>query len=185
MTGLARSWWVLPLAVLVAVGTAGANGAGDGAQRDLVLPAVVLAVLAVLTVLFHRWPATAIGGNATLVAAYFALGYADGPIYLTVPLASFVVANHRVPREWWPWSVGAVSLVAVGQAVRAATGDQGWHETAWQMLGAAAITAAAGAIGTALRARREARGDRVQARRPRSGSGWRRTCTTALATGWP
>jgi signal transduction histidine kinase len=162
MTGLARSWWVLPLVVLFAVGSAGANGAGTGAERDLVVPAVVLAVLAVLSVLLHPWPAAAIGGNAILVAAYFALGYADGPIYLTVPLAAFVVAVQRVPRDWWPWTVGALALIAVGQAVRPASGDRGWQETAWRMLGEVAMTAAAGAIGTALRARREARDDRVQ-----------------------
>jgi signal transduction histidine kinase len=162
MTGLARSWWVLPLTLVVAGGTAGANGAREGAQGDVVLPAVVLAALATSTVLFHRWPAAAIGGNGVLVAAYFALGYADGPVYLTVPLATLVVANHRVPRNWWPWSVAAVSLVAVGQVVRATTGDRDWHQTMWQVLGAAAITAAAGATGTALRARREARRDRVQ-----------------------
>ena len=162
VSGLARSWWVLALAVLAAAGSAGANGAGNGAQGGLVVPAVVLAVLAVLTVLLHRWPVAAIAGNAALVTAYFALGYADGPIYLSMPLATFVVASHRVPRDWWPWSVGAVFLIAGGQAARAVLGGRGWQDTAWQMLGEAAMTAAAGAIGTALRARREARHDRVQ-----------------------
>jgi signal transduction histidine kinase len=159
MTGLSRTWWVLPVAVLVGGGTAGANGAGSG---DLVVPAVVLAALATLTLLLDRWPVAAIGGNAVLVAAYFALDYSDGPIYLTVPLATFVVANQRSPREWWAWSAGAVSLVAAGQAVRTARGGEAWHESLWQMLGEAAFTAAAGAIGTTLRTRREARDDRVQ-----------------------
>jgi signal transduction histidine kinase len=162
MTGLARSWWVPPLALLFAVGSAGANGAGNGAERDVVVPAVVLASLAALTVLLHRWPAAAIGGNAILVTAYFTLGYADGPIHLTVPLAAFVVAVHRVPREWWPWTVAAMALVTVGQAFRPASGEQGWQETTWRILGEAAMIAAAAAIGTALRARREARDDRVQ-----------------------
>ena len=185
MSGLTRSWWVLPLAVLIAGGTAGANGAGNQAERDQVVPAVVLATLAVLTLLLRRWPAAAIGGNGVLVAAYFALGYADGPIYLTVPLATFVVALDRRPREWWAWSVGAVSVIAAGQAVRAATGDQGPRETVWQMLGEAALTAAAGAVGTTCApAARPAR-TASSARRPKSGCGWRRTCTTASATGWP
>lgn len=162
MTGPRHAPWVLPLALLVVGGTAGANGAGDGAGSDQVVPAAVLAGASVLMVLLRRWPAAAIGGAAVLVAAYFALGYSDGPIYLTVPLATFVVANDRRPREWWAWSAGAVALIAVGQAVRAAGGDEVPHEAVWQMLGEAALTAAAGAIGTTLRTRREARDDRVQ-----------------------
>ncbi len=163
MAGLTRSWWVLLLSLFVAVGTAGANGAGEGAERDQVLPAAALAMLAMLMVLAHRWPAAAIGGSALMVAAYFALAYADGPVYVVVPLATFVVANERRPREWWAWAVGAVSLIAAGQAVRAAGGgDQTWHQAVWQMLGEAAVVAAAGAIGTTLRTRREARDDRVQ-----------------------
>ncbi|WP_426242401.1 sensor histidine kinase [Nocardioides sp. LHG3406-4] len=162
MTGLTRSWWVLPLAVLVAAGTAGANGAGDGTGRSQLVPAVTVAVLAALTLLLHRWPALAIGGNGLIVATYFALGYSDGPIYLTVPLTTLVVANARPPREWWSWSAAAVTLIAVGQGVRAASSDVDWQQTAWQMLGEAALVAASGAVGTALRARREARADRVQ-----------------------
>ena len=162
MTGLSRSWWVLPLAFLVAAGTAGSNGAGDGAGRDQLMPAVLIAVLAVLTVVFDRWPAVAIGGNGLVVGAYFALGYSDGPIYLTVPLAAFVVAIDRHPREWWTWAAAAVALIAAGQMVRAASGDVEWHQTMWQALGEAAFTVAAGAVGTTLRARREARDDRVQ-----------------------
>jgi signal transduction histidine kinase len=162
MTGLTRSWWVLPLAFLVAAGTAGANGAGDGVGRDQLVPAVLVATLAVLTMLLHRWPAVSIGGNGAVVGAYFALGYSDGPIYLTVPLAAFVVATDRHPREWWTWAAAAVSLIAAGQVVRAARGDEVWHQTVWEVLGEAAFTAAAGAIGTTLRTRREARDDRIQ-----------------------
>jgi len=162
MAGLTRSWWVLLLCVVVTVGTAGANGAGEGAERDQVVPAVALAVLAALMLLAHRWPAVAIGGSALVVAAYFALGYADGPVYLIVPLATFAVARERHPREWWPWSAAVVALLAVGQALRAAGGDETWHQTVWQVLGEAAFIAAAGAIGTTLRTRREARDDRVQ-----------------------
>lgn len=162
MTGPTRTWWLLALAVLVAGGTAGANGAGEGTGRDQLVPAVLVAGLAVLTVLLHRWPAAALGGSGLVVATYFVLGYSDGPIYLAVPLAAFVVATDRRPREWWTWSAVAVSLIAAGQVVRAARGDEGWHQTVWQVLGAAAFTAAAGAIGTTLRARREARDDRVQ-----------------------
>ena len=162
MTGPTRAPWVLPLAVLVVGGTAGANGAGDGTARDQVVPAAVLAALAMLALLLRRWPAVTIGGSAGLVAAYFALDYADGPIYLVVPLAVFVVANDRRPREWWPWAAAAVSLVAIVQAVRAVTGDEVLHQSVWQALGEAAFTAAAGAIGTSLRTRREARAERVQ-----------------------
>jgi signal transduction histidine kinase len=162
MTAPTRAPWVLPTAVLVAGGTAGANGAGDGTARDQVIPAAVIAILAMLTLLLRRWPAVTIGGSAGLAAAYFALDYADGPIYLVVPLAVFVVANDRRPREWWPWAAAAVILFAIVQVVRGVTGDEVLHESVWQALGEAAFTAAAGAIGTSLRTRREARAERVQ-----------------------
>lgn len=152
---------MLPLALVLAVGTAGANGAERG-EGGVVPGAVALALLAALSLLLRRWPAAAIGGNGVLVGAYFALGYADGPIYLTVPLATLAVAHRTLPRDWWPWSTVAVGLVAIGQGVRAADGASGWRETFWQVLATAAITAAAGALGTALRARREAREDRTQ-----------------------
>ena len=50
--------------------------------------------------------------------------------------------------------------IAAGQVVRAARGDVEWHQTVWQLLGEAAFTAAAGAIGTtcAPAARRETTG---------------------------
>jgi len=162
MAGLTRLWWVMLLGVVVTVGTAGANGAGEGAERDQVAPAAALALLAALMVLAHRWPVVAIGGSALVVAAYFALGYADGPVYLIVPLATFAVARERHPREWWPWAAAVVALLVVGQVLRAASGDETWHQTVWQALGQAAFIAAAGAIGTTLRTRREARDERVQ-----------------------
>jgi len=162
MSALRRYWWILPVALFIVGGTAGANGAGIGSNHSHVALGDLLSLLAVLTLLLQRWPPIAISSNAVIVAAYFAWGFADGPIYLTVPLVTFVIAYERPPREWWPWTTAAVLFIAIGQVVDAARGDQGWRQTIWQIIGEAAITAAAGAIATTLRSRREARSDRIQ-----------------------
>jgi signal transduction histidine kinase len=151
---LRAHWWVL---VLLAVTLAGTFGrwhehpeAGAG----------VLAGAAVLTLLARRQrPELTWLGNATAVTLYFALGYPDGPIYLSIFAAAYALTSRWPPRRWWPYAAAAVPIV-VAMASRWSDLSVG---TVGRLTWFVAVLAAAAAVGAAMRTRLETR--REQARR--------------------
>jgi signal transduction histidine kinase len=165
-TPLQRVWpWVLSLLVLI--GTAASNQAAD--VRAPVLVAVGLVAVAMLPTVApglaaHAGlpPGSPLLLTGVMTAGYFALGYADGPVFLALPAATFVVASACPVRRWVWWAAGAVAPVWLGLAA-----DYLWwrpeagHQLLWQGAGAAAIVAATGAVATAARSRLEARAERV------------------------
>lgn len=165
-TPLLRVWpWLLTFLVLA--GTAASNGRAD-VPAPVPLAVVLMAVAMVPTVVPGIAARVGVPAGAPLVltgvmtGAYFAYGYADGPVFLALPAATFVVAVSTPVRHWWWWAVGAVALVWLGIA-----GQLWWwqpdaeYELAWQAVGAAAIVAATGAVGAAARSRWEARAERI------------------------
>jgi signal transduction histidine kinase len=159
-TGRAVSgWWVLPALVVVLAGTTASNLHDGGSAAG----SAALAGLATLSLLLAgRDPVAAVLVNAGLIGAYFGLGFADGPAFLTVPAAVFLLAVQRPTRQWLPPAVGALLLVAGGLVVRGVWWDDGLEKSLWQSLGVAAMISVAGAVGAAVRSRRQAKAESAQ-----------------------
>jgi signal transduction histidine kinase len=152
-------WWVVPALVLVLAGTFASN-------HDVGATAVGGAVLAGLAtvslLLVPRRPAAAVLVSAALVAAYFGLGYADGPVFLLVPAAAFLVAVQQPPARWLPATAGAVAMVSAGLLVRGLWWEHELEKNLWQALAVVAVAAAAAAIATTVRSRRQTTAERAQ-----------------------
>jgi signal transduction histidine kinase len=99
--------------------------------------------------------------NGALVGAYFVADGESGPIFLTIVVATFLVALRRPPRQWVPLVVVAAVLVWAGLTIRGVR-SEAVDLRLWQSFGVGALAAAAAAAATALRARTEARADRAQ-----------------------
>jgi signal transduction histidine kinase len=151
---LRAHWWVLLLLVVTLAGTLGRWHGQPNAGAG------VLAALAVLPLLARRrrpeltWLVT-----AGAVTCYFALGYADGPVYLSLFASAYALTSRWPVRRWWPYSL---ALVPVAIAMTSRSGGSvlssaGW--VAWFL----AVAFASAAIGSAMRTRAETR--REQARR--------------------
>jgi signal transduction histidine kinase len=148
-------WWVLALLVVTLVGTLGRWHAGTQPGAG------ALAGLAVLPLLGRRRrPDLTWLANATAVTCYFALGYPDGPIYLSILASVYALTSRWEPRRWWPYSFAAVPIVA---AMASRWSDSSVASVAIRITWFIAILAAAAAIGAAMRTRLETR--REQARR--------------------
>jgi signal transduction histidine kinase len=152
---LRAHWWVLLLLAVTLAGTLGrwhAHGrAGAG----------VLAGLAVLVLLIRRSrPELTWLGNAAAVTCYFALGYADGPIYLSAFASAYALASRRPPRRWRSYALAVVPVVV---AMASRWSDWWSGSTAARVTWFLALLAAATAVGAAMRTRTDTR--REQARR--------------------
>jgi signal transduction histidine kinase len=148
-------WWVL---VLLAVTLAGTFGRWHAHPRP---GAGVLAGLAVLVLLARRKrPELTWLGNAAAVTCYFALGYPDGPVYLSVFASAFALTSRWTPRRWWPYAAAVLPVVLAmasrwsGASLASVAGRSTW---------VLAVLAASTAVGAAMRTRTETR--REQARR--------------------
>jgi signal transduction histidine kinase len=156
MNVLLRRWWLLPVLFVVTAGSAAVNRAEDG-PRGAILLAVASAV-----VLFavDRYP-WAVAVNGLLVGGYFALAAENGPIFLTVVCATFLIALARPFQVWLPLVLLNGVLVWAGLVVRGVRTDDA-RLAFWQSFAVGAAGAAAAAIATSLRARGEARAERVE-----------------------
>ena len=150
---LRAHWWVLALLLVTLAGTVAREGDH---------PAIggVLAATAVLALLARtRSPAAAVVVNAAATTAYFASGYADGPIYLSVFLCAYALAVRRPTANWWPWLAAYVAL-AVGLVVRFVVDDAGLLEITARVGWFLTLVAASFAVGVAVRSRGETRRER-------------------------
>jgi signal transduction histidine kinase len=152
--------WVGPLAVFVMLGTFFANG-GHRHLSGGAWAAVPLAGLAVLLILGRRIaPGPTLLGVGTLLGVYFAADFSDGPVYLALFVAAYVVALDRTVRGWLPWLAGAASAVIVGMVVRGATGNTGAWQVLVQSVGVAAVAAAAATTASLVRSRAQTAAER-------------------------
>ena len=148
-------WWVLVLLVVTLAGT-------FGRYHDDVKPGSgVLAALAVLVLLLRvRSPQLTWIGNVAAVTLYFALGYDDGPVYLSVFFAAYALTSRLPLRQWWPYSIGVIPIAVASTSHRSSgslAGNVAWFT--WFV----AVAFGAAAVGAAMRTRSETR--REQARR--------------------
>lgn len=158
---ITRTWWLIPLFFVVLVLTAGPALTEPGPWRlgvQLVLAVSATAVLAT----WSRRPQVAALGNAALVAAVCAPGFINEPIFITSIIAALLVGLSRPSRDAWRLTAGSATIILAGLAVRGALTSWGWSQSAGQAVVMAALLAAAVAIGSSVRSRREARAERVQ-----------------------
>jgi signal transduction histidine kinase len=151
---LRAHWWVLVLLAVTLAGTFGRSHSGPWG-------AGVLAGLAVLALLLRgRDPGLAWLGNAAAVSAYFALGYDDGPVFLSIFASAYAVTSRWPARRWAPYTAVVVPVLL--------TMASRWSDASLASVGGRvvlflAVLAAAAAVGAAMRTRGETR--REQARR--------------------
>lgn len=152
-------WWLLPALFLVLSGTVASNHSAGGGQ---VVVASVLAGLATVTLLLsRRRPVTTVLASAAPVSAYFALGLADGPIFLVLPAGAFLLAMQVPARGWVPAVAGAWALVAGALLLRGVWWGFGVAHSLRQGLGVAAVVAAACVVAMTVRSRRQAAAERA------------------------
>jgi signal transduction histidine kinase len=155
-----RGYWPWTVLIVVLLGTAASNR--DAALDRPVFLGTLLAVGAVVPALLRLGPVPALLASGAATTAYFALGYADGPVYLALPTVTLVVAWSSRVRDWvWPAAI-AVTLACGALALRAELYDDIGRASPWQGIGIVAIVAAAGAAAWGGGARPAARLDRTQ-----------------------
>ena len=160
-TWLRRDWWVLVVLFVSFMGTVKRDEHG---YAQPTFAAGLLVVAAVLPLFWRdRRPDLGALVNAAAVAVYFGATYADGPVYLSVLLSMFALTLRRPVRVWLPYAGAALVAILIGQIVREIRVDQvstlgsiGW--TTWFI----AVWAAAAAVGTAVRNRRETHQEQVR-----------------------
>lgn len=159
-----RSWWPWAVLAIVLLGTAASNREND-VDNPVVL-GVVLAALAtvpaVLPSLPGRLASLPLVVAGAFCGAYFALGYADGPVFLALPTATFLIASVVDVRAWLPGALAGAGLLAGGLAGRWHWFADEPHKSLWQGIGMLGVVLAAGAVATATRNRFEARAERVE-----------------------
>jgi signal transduction histidine kinase len=154
------SWWLVPTVFFLAAGSVGANHGST--QAHLWLSAVLAAIGGLAVLLRTSSPLAMVVAGGLAATAYFALGLANGPIFLTVPLVAFLLAYDRPPRLWAPLLGLDVALVAIGLVLRGLRDDHSLSAGIWQACAIAAIGSGAAAIATTIGARREAVLERTQ-----------------------
>jgi signal transduction histidine kinase len=161
MAWLRRHWWVF---LVLAISLAGTLKRDEDGYAQPTVAAGLLVAAAVLPLLWRdRRPDLALLATAAAVSVYFAATFADGPVYLSVLLSVFALTSRRPVRTWLPYVGTAVVVILVGMVVRevrvdvnSTLGGIGW--SSWF----ATVVAAAAALGTAVRNRRETRTEQIR-----------------------
>jgi signal transduction histidine kinase len=155
MMTLLRRWWLLPVLFVVTAGSIAVNRT-EGHRGVVVL--AVAAALVLFAIDRYPW---AVAVNGLLVGGYLALGAENGPIFVTVIAATFLVALVRPLQVWLPLVLLDGALVWAGLVVRGVRTDEPGLAL-WQSFAVGAAGAAAAAIATSLRARGDARAERAE-----------------------
>ena len=158
-------FWLVPLGVVVVAGSLFTNLAEQhsppsGAQPWLALLLGLAAVAGLLAAL--RWPLRGAALTYAAVAAYVLADLRDGPVYLTLAAAAFLVAA-RVPVRRWLRLVVAGTLAVCAALVVRAVADYENEQSLWQLAVVLAVTAAGAALGTLVRTRASSAAERARA----------------------
>jgi len=148
--------WLLPLGVVVLLGTWFTNV--DDFSRAEALGAAACAAVAVAgLVAALRVPRAGALLTSLAVTMFVLLEVHDGPIYLTLAAAAFLMAARVELRRWVPPAYAGVALVWAALIVRGAE-----HSNLIQLLAVAGVITAGGAVGTLVRNRRIQARERVR-----------------------
>jgi signal transduction histidine kinase len=156
--------WLVPLSVVVVVGSWGTNlpeehAAPSGYQPWLAAAVAVAAVLGLLASL--RWPQRGALGTYAAVTAFVLLDLRDGPIYLSLAAVALLVAARVPVRAWSKVVVAGTLAVSIALVVRPVAGYDN-QRSLWQIVAVVAVTAAGAALGTLARTRAFAQVDRAR-----------------------
>jgi signal transduction histidine kinase len=146
--------WLVAVAVIVPVGSWFTNLPEDHAAPSGYQPwlAAVLGVGAVAGLLSSlRWPLRGAAATYGAVTVFVALDLRDGPIYLCLAAAAFLVAARVRVRDWLR-VVAAGTLAVCGALVLRAVAHYDNQRSLWQLAAVVAVVAAGAAIGTLTRA---------------------------------
>ena len=147
--------WLVPLVAVVLLGSFFMNlperhAAPSGYQPWLAGGVGAAAALGLFVSL--RWPLRGAVATYVAVTAFVVLDLRDGPVYLTLAAAAFLVAARIVVRAWLKVVVAGTVLVCAALALRTMA-DYDNERSLWQLMAVVAVTAAGAAIGTLARAR--------------------------------
>jgi signal transduction histidine kinase len=147
--------WLVPLAVVVLVGSWFTNlpeehAAPAGYQPWLAAALGAAAVTGLLGSL--RWPLRGTAATFGAVTAFVVLDLRDGPIYLSLAAAAFLVAARVRLRAWLRVVVAGTLAACLGLVLRSVA-DYDNQRSLWQLVAVLAVTAAGAAIGTLTRGR--------------------------------
>jgi signal transduction histidine kinase len=157
--------WLVPFGVVVVVGSGFTNlqeahAAPTGYQPWLAATIGLGAVLGLFGSL--RWPLRGAATTFGAVTLFVVLDLQDGPVYLTLAAAAFLVAA-RVPVAQWLRVVAAGTMAVCAALVVRAVADYDNQRSLWQLVAVVAVVAAGAAIGTLTRARAIAVSERARA----------------------
>jgi signal transduction histidine kinase len=157
--------WLVAFGIVVVVGTWFTNAGADretNADHAAATVAVLCALVAVGSLFAAlRWPIAGVIGNALAVLAYVATRSEDGPIYLTLAAAAFLVAARRPPANWLPVVGASVVVVSVVKVLRDPS-EFDLSGSLWSVLAFLGSVAAGGAVGSLVRSRRQVHAERAQ-----------------------
>jgi signal transduction histidine kinase len=157
--------WLVPLAAVVVVGSWFTNlpeehAAPSGYQPWLAAALGVVAVLGLLGAL--RWPVRGAAATYAAVTVFVVLDLQDGPIYLCLAAAGFLVAARVRVRQWLRVVVIGTLAVCAALVLRPVA-DYDNQRSLWQLAAVGGVTAAGAAIGTLTRSRALALAERARA----------------------
>lgn len=147
--------WLVPLCAVVLAGSWFTNlpeehTAPAGYQPWLAAAVATGAVAGLLGTL--RWPLRGAAATFGAVTAFVLLDLRDGPVYLSLAAAAFLVAA-RVPVRAWLKVVLPGTLAVCAALVLRAEADYDTQRSLWQLVAVLGVTAAGAALGTLTRAR--------------------------------
>jgi signal transduction histidine kinase len=153
-------WWTLALAVIVDGGSVGAQH--QDSDHPLLLVAALSGVAALAALAAQIRPRASVLVNGLAVGAYFAWGLGNGPIFLTVPLVTYLAAGRARPRPLLMVMVPALALILGGLTVRSQVHGASAAVAFWQGSGLTALALGGGVLGWWLTDRRAGRREQAQ-----------------------
>jgi signal transduction histidine kinase len=157
--------WLVPLGAVVALGSFFINVADRHAAPSGYQPwlAGVLGLAAVGGLVISLWwPLRGAVVTYAAVTVFVVVDVRDGPVYLTLAGAAFLVASRVEVRRWLQVVVIGTAAVCVALVVRIVA-DYDNQRSLWQITAVIAVSAAGAAIGTLARARAIALAERARA----------------------
>jgi len=154
MTERPVRWYDVGLAaLLVVLSLFGTGPAAANQGRTAPVLAYLLAVVASLTIAAWRWRPMwtfVVVGAAALT--YLALGYAYGPIMITLALAVYGLAAREPVRRTLPATTTLLAALLLTVSLGVLAGDRGWDE----LVSVSAWLVVPVAVGVVVRVRRDA-----------------------------